>query len=313
MQIKPNLPSFTLRDTASGPAQQTALRELNESRAGNVLFERRKKQMQGMQDAVIKLQELKKNTSPKKMANQRAALLKQRLDTLKSIMTKLPPGNYKALAQELKQIAKELAALGKQLGNSGGGLGNMPSISAALGAAMTDSAGEETAGVDASANIATSMPDTEVAAELITADEAQATAASATQTAEADAQQATQLSAAVEREVNANEDDAQNSKMDKPRIAGLRQSEDADDKALRAILTEASKTLKEVLSMLKAKHQVDDKESRKLLASIERELETLDQSLNEGARISPISAAVATGHVETDSVGAMGGFVDISV
>lgn len=248
------------------------------------------------------------------MASQRAALLKQRLDTLKSIMTKLPPGNYKALAQELKQIAKELAALGKQMGNSGGSLGHMPAMSAALGQAMSDSASEEVMGVDASADIASSLPDTDVTAELSTAVEAQATAEQAAQAAQGEARQAAALSAEVERDLNANDDDkAHDAKTSKPRIADLRQNEDADDKALRAILTEASKTLKEVLNLLKAKHQVHDKESRKLFTSIERELETLEQSLQQGVLASPSAEPVSSANIDTGSSANMGGFVDINV
>lgn len=310
MQIKPNLPSFSSRDIPTGHTQQAIMGERDESHAGKVLFERRKKQMHDIQTAVTKLQEMKKNASPKKMASQRAALLKQRLDTLKSIMAKLPPGNYKALAQELKQIAKELAALGKQMGNSGGSLGNMPAMSAALGEAMADSASEETVGIDANAYMASSMPDIDVTAELNTAVEVQTTAE---QAAQVEARQAESLSAEVERDLNAKDNEQHDAKVNKPRIAGLHQNEDADDKALRAILTEASKTLKEVLNLLKAKHQVDDKESRKLFAGIESELDTLDQSLQQSALTASESEPVASGNIEVGNSANMGGFVDISV
>lgn len=310
MQIKPNLPSFSSRDIPTGHTPQAIMGERDESHAGKVLFERRKKQMHDMQTAVTKLQEMKKNASPKKMASQRAALLKQRLDTLKSIMAKLPPGNYKALAQELKQIAKELAALGKQMGNSGGSLGNMPAMSAALGEAMADSASEEAAGINANADMASSMPDIDVTAELNTAVEVQTTAE---QAAQVEARQAESLSAEVERDLNAKDNEQHDAKVNKPRIAGLHQNEDADDKALRAILTEASKTLKEVLNLLKAKHQVDDKESRKLFARIESELETLDQSLQQSALTASDSEPVASGNIEAGNSANMGGFVDISV
>lgn len=310
MQIKPNLPSFSSRDIPTGHTQQAIMGERDESHAGKVLFERRKKQMHDMQTAVTKLQEMKKNASPKKMASQRAALLKQRLDTLKSIMAKLPPGNYKALAQELKQIAKELAALGKQMGNSGGSLGNMPAMSAALGEAMADSASEEAAGINANADMASSMPDIDVTAELNTAVEVQTTAE---QAAQVEARQAESLSAEIERDLNAKDNEQHDAKVNKPRIAGLHQNEDADDKALRAILTEASKTLKEVLNLLKAKHQVDDKESRKLFARIESELETLDQSLQQSALTASDSEPVASGNIEAGNSANMGGFVDISV
>jgi|GEM_PF-7061184 len=101
-------------------------------------------------------------------------------------MAKLPPGNCKALAQEIKQIAKELAALSKELGNSGGSLGHMPSMSVASGEASADSGSEEMAGVDTSTELANSVQDTCIA-ELATSDGAQADAALAAETAEAEA------------------------------------------------------------------------------------------------------------------------------
>lgn len=66
MQIKPSLPSFGSRDLSTSQAQQTTLGRQDESHAGKVLFERRKKQMQDMQTAVTKLQEMKKTPHLKK-------------------------------------------------------------------------------------------------------------------------------------------------------------------------------------------------------------------------------------------------------
>lgn len=306
MQIKPSLPSFGSRGV---PSQLAGLGKQDEGRAGNALHQRSKKKMQDMQTALTKMQELQKNSSAKNMASQRAALLKQRLDTLKSIMAKLPPGNYKALAQELKQIAKELAGLSKKLGNSGGNSVNVPTISLASGQTSMDTSGEETTGADASSEIATSVQNTELA----TSDGAQAIAASAAKTAQADAQQAANLSAEVERDANTTADEQHDLKSDKPHIIGLRPNEDADDKSLRAILTEARKSLKEVVSLLKVKHQVDDKESRKLFASIDRDLDALDQSLKKGALASLTPEAAPTESIETGNNDSMGGFVNISV
>ena len=306
MQIKPSLPSFGSRGV---PSQLAGLGKQGEGRAGNALHQRSKKKMQDMQTALTKMQELQKNSSAKNMASQRAALLKQRLDTLKSIMAKLPPGNYKALAQELKQIAKELAGLSKKLGNSGGNSVNVPTISLASGQTSMDTSGEETTGADASSEIATSVQNTELA----TSDGAQAIAASAAKTAQADAQQAANLSAEVERDANTTADEQHDLKSDKPHIIGLRPNEDADDKSLRAILTEARKSLKEVVSLLKVKHQVDDKESRKLFASIDRDLDALDQSLKKGALASLTPEAAPTESIETGNNDSMGGFVNISV
>lgn len=306
MQIKPSLPSFGSRGV---PSLLAGLGRQDEGRVGSALHQRGKKKMQDMQTALTKMQELQKNSSAKNMASQRAALLKQRLDTLKSIMAKLPPGNYKALAQELKQIAKELAVLSKKLGNSAGSAVNMPSISLASAATSTDTSSEETTATDASSQPVTSVQDTE----LTSSDEAQATATLAAKTAQADAQQAARLSADVERDANTKADEQHDLKADKPGIAGLHQSENADDKSLRAILTEARKTLKEVVSLLKIKHQVDDKESRKLFASIQSDMETLDQTLKKGALASLTAEAAPTEGIETGNISGMGGFVDISI
>lgn len=300
MQIKLSSPSFNSKGLTPTPAkQQVGLDGQDEGRTSNVL-EQRKEQLHDMQAAVTKLQEL---TSPKKQASQRAALLKQSLDILKSILAKLPPGDYKALVQELKQIAKELAALSRTLGNSGSSLSHMPPMATTTGETQTDGS-EDMADVGTSTEPANRVQDTD-SAELATPADAELTA----ETAQAEARQAATLSAEVERDLNANDDEAHDAKTSMSRIANLRQNEDADDKALRAILTEASKTLKEVLSLLKAKHQVDDKESRKLFASIERDLETLEQSLQQEVFPSSISAAVSA---ETTSCG-MGGLINVSV
>jgi hypothetical protein len=68
-----------------------------------------------------------------------------------------------------------------------------------------------------------------------------------------------------------------------------------------------------VLSLLKAKHQVADKESRRLLASIDHDLSILDQSLKQGALTSPLPKPDSVGSIETGRSDSMGSFVDISV
>lgn len=124
---------------------------------GSVLHERQKKQLQDMQATAQVLQQMKKSNSPKQRATQRAAMLKQRLEALKSVLSKLPPGDYKALLQELKQIAKELKALSKQLGSSGAASAGMPGLAAAFNRAMQ---GTDTAQVADVANLGEMAADT---------------------------------------------------------------------------------------------------------------------------------------------------------
>ena len=106
----------------------------------NSLQALRKKQLENMQNSLSALQEMKKQLSPKKQAAARAGYLKQRLEMLRDMLAKLPPGNHKALAQELKQIAKELAALGKELG--GQGASSTPALTFHTDAANGDAAAD---------------------------------------------------------------------------------------------------------------------------------------------------------------------------
>ena len=84
-----------------------------------------------MQMSATQIQQMKKTNSPKQQAANRAGLLAQRLQMLKSMLSKLPPGDYKALLQEIKQIAKELKALSAQLKTSPAS-GSLPGLSAAM-------------------------------------------------------------------------------------------------------------------------------------------------------------------------------------
>ena len=79
------------------------------------------------------------------------------------------------------------------------------------------------------------------------------------------------------------------------------------------MLNEAKKLLKEVLNLLKAKHQNNDKESRKLVNEIEREIEDLEQALTQNQLSSDLPEAIAdsgSGDVDIDSAG-LGGFIDV--
>lgn len=307
MQIRPDssLP-FHARPTDSKSVDRQ-LDEEHSSRLGQQLHKHQQQRLQDMQASVAKLQELKKNSSPKKLASQRAAMLKQRLEMLKSLMSKLPPGDYKALAQELKQIAKELAALSKQLGKT-----SSATISAPLAARITQAATGDSvqlAGIDTDSGLAeatAAMVNTAVApvVELAQDDMPEVNEA------ESDvlSMEAETATSTVESEISQQTQDSSLLNKDKLRLPGHSDSQDEDDRALRTVLAQSKKLLKEVLALLKAKHRGDDKETRKIFAGIERDLEQIDQQLEQ----LDSSAEFHADPIPASSPES-GGFIDISV
>lgn len=294
MQVSPNL--SLLESVAKRPVSGQ-LGDEDKSRLGRQLYDSQQKRLQDMQDSLVKLQETKKNTSPKKAASQKAAMLKQRLETLKSVMQKMPPGDYKILAQEIKQIAKELAALSKQLGKSSPAV-NLPI--AMQGAQNQVAAGIETVAEaeiapDVMADVTAAQIPVEVATEVI--DEAQV---EATPAAGAETVAATEVAEAEQLAQQAEAADKTNT--NKPQLFANNAEDDEDDKQLRSVLAESKKLLKEVLNLIKAKHQNNDKDSRKIIASIERDIESLEQALGTGGIDLPDVAITAESSV--------GGFVD---
>lgn len=294
MQVSPNL--SLLESVAKRPVSGQ-LGDEDKSRLGRQLYDSQQKRLQDMQDSLVKLQETKKNTSPKKAASQKAAMLKQRLETLKSVMQKMPPGDYKILAQEIKQIAKELAALSKQLGKSSPAV-NLPI--AMQGAQNQVAAGIETVAEaeiapDVMADVTAAQIPVEVATEVIDEAQVEATPAAGAETVAAtEVAEAEQLAQQAEAADKAN--------TNKPQLFTNSAEDDEDDKQLRSVLAESKKLLKEVLNLLKAKHQNNDKDSRKIIASIERDIESLEQALGTGGIDLPDVAITAESSV--------GGFVD---
>lgn len=314
MLIRPDL-LFPSRPSAAGkpqPADHTEADTQARSELGQRLHERNRKQQEDMQASLAKLKELQANNSPKKAASQRAALLKQRLETLKSIMAKLPPDDYKVMAQELKQIAKELAALGKQLGRSGSSPAYLPQMMqgasplAGLDPAVAETdnammATSEVASFDEPA-ILVDAPDSVIAPEPDMPE--------AVDDAAVLVQFADQAEMPVKDDIPTEADTAQSLLQ----VTGVgHDSDHADDKQLRALLIEARQVLKQVLAMLKAKHQGNDKESRKTFVDIERKLSKLDQELVRSALSQADGPAGAFDAVES-STGAdsIGGFVDVN-
>lgn len=276
MQIQFRLPP-TPSSPFAGKQQGVSAVGQTEQQPANPLLEMRQQHLENMRKTAALVQQLKKSSpfSSKKNAAQRAGQLKQRLDTLKAVISKLPPGDHKMLIREMKQIAKELSALSKQLGSSGSGssIANLP-------AAMAASFGN--------ADISTAdIPSINVGADIPVPATEQAAAAAESMSdtgmadAQAQAEQAAVQAESVARDTAAaatNETGHEQARFNP--LSGNQDYEDeADDKALRSVLAEARKVLKEVLALLKSKHQPDDKETRKLFNDIEREIKALDDNL----------------------------------
>ena len=317
MPIKPELPPVYPSRQPPARAQQPTADAQEALPAAKSLHERQQERLQDMQMSAAQIQQMKKANSPKQQAANRAGLLAQRLQMLKSMLSKLPPGDYKALLQEIKQIAKELKALSAQLKTSPAG-GSLPGLSAAMsqaganfvtpdanvpsdaGAAMDGAAAAAiSAPVDVPA-VADSVPDASAEAEGVVVD------GSAEADMEAEAQAAAETAA---QQASATE----NNQRPEGLSPASGQDDDAADKQLREVLNEAKKLLKEVLNLLKAKHQNNDKESRKLVNEIERDIEGLEQALAQNQLSSDLPEAIAdsgSGDVDIDSAG-LGGFVDV--
>ena len=294
MQISPNL--SLLESVAKRPVSGH-LGDEDKSRLGRQLYDSQQKRLQDMQDSLVKLQEMKKNTSPKKAASQKAAMLKQRLETLKSVMQKMPPGDYKILAQEIKQIAKQLAALSKQLGKSSPAVNLPMAMQGAQNhvAASIETVPDAEIALDVTVDVAAAQIPVEVATEVIDEAQVEATPAAGAETVAAtEVAEVEQLAQQAEA--------ADKTHTNKPQLFANSAEDEEDDKQLRSVLAESKKLLKEVLNLLKAKHQSNDKESRKIIASIERDIESLKQALGTGGIDLPDVAITAESSV--------GGFVD---
>lgn len=249
--------------------RQGAILQNEEAPPKNSLQALRNKQLADMQQGLKALQVLRQENSPKRQAAARAGYLKQRLEMLRTMLAKLPPGDHKALARELKQIARELAALGKSLG--GKGLAAIPELSVQPDVASGDRAGTQGAaegGVDAVAVAEAANADMDGSSDAI---ERQASDASISAHA-LDKQMTNRPEGA-----SANTDKVQSGS----KTTGVASSDAQDDKALRALLREAKRLLRQVVTHLKAKTITPDKESKKIFKDIEHSLRKLEDSLRD--------------------------------
>ena len=269
-KISNSIPAQMLVNGTQG--QNATRRSESEERATTGLQALRQKQLKKMQESLAALQEMQKNLAPKKQAAARAGRLKQRLEMLRDMLAKMPPGNHKALAQELKQIAKELAALGKSL--SGGNALAAPALNFQAGATDGAEAGAEGA--------AASGGEAEAAALAAAAAEGAESAETSSNSAEAE-RLAGEAAASANAEGKQNGVPGEHDDRSASKIGGSAANGDAqDDKALRALLVDAKKLFKQVADLLKAKMLDFDKEARKIFEDIDRSLRKLDDSLRGG-------------------------------
>lgn len=272
-KISNSIPVQMLVNSTQG--QNATRRNESEERATTGLQALRQKQQKERQESLAAIKEMQKNLAPKQQATARAGYLKQRLEMLRDMLAKMPPGNYKALAQELKQIAKELAALGKSLGGG----------SAITAPALNFQAGTEGAEADAEGTAASSG-EAEAAALAAAAAEAAANAEASSGSAETErlaGEAAASINSEGEQNGALDENGGEHGDQSASKIGGSAASSDAqDDKALRAVLVDAKKLLKQVADLLKAKMLDFDKEAKKNFEDIDRSLRKLDDSLRGG-------------------------------
>ena len=300
-KISNSIPAQMLVNGTQG--QNATRRSESEERATTGLQALRQKQQKKMQESLAALQEMQKNLAPKKQAAARAGRLKQRLEMLRDMLAKMPPGNYKALAQELKQIAKELAALGKSLGSSGSAI-TAPALNF-----QTDTDGAE-AGAEGAAE---SGGEAEAAALAAAAAEGAENAETSSGSAEAE-RLAGEAAASANAEDEQNDVPGEHDDRSASKIGGSAANGDAqDDKALRALLVDAKKLFKQVADLLKAKMLDFDKEARKIFEDIDRSLRKLDDSLRGGEN--PLYSALgelSLGGADGGDTAASGVNIDVS-
>lgn len=233
-----------------------------EDRAENPLNERFAEKLESLK----RLQEM-----PTQVKMNKVGFLQQRLEALKMLLLYASPEQVEALVEELKSISKELASIAKSLGDSGGGGVSLPSVAAIKG---SDASFEDAKGVEAQAAMT----------------EAQAALAV---TKQADTQNSATTPDGVSE---ASSDDSAIPEALSETLLGRLQAEAApstqggDDKALRILLEDAQKLLKEVIGLLKSKMGEADEETRKELADAEEGLRELNKALSRSSGDAPYTA-----------------------
>ncbi len=240
------------------------------------------KRLKKQQEALESLASL---PTPKEASQQQASdkvgFLRQRIEMLKAMMAFASPEQLKNMAKELKSIARELAGAAKLLGNQGGdatATTAIPSVVATTAAqpAVAQASGGESAAAQAGGD---------ESAEATVSSDAQQAEASA-QTAEEDAEKAAEQEAA--KAAGDPEGDESSELGLLPSLPSLIQNEDnrsksngasASEHALRGVLTDAQKELREAVNMLKIRLNEEDKEARRELKKAEEVMNKTDRAV----------------------------------
>lgn len=243
------------------------------------------KRLKKQQEALESLASL---PTPKEASQQQATdkvgFLRQRIEMLKAMMAFASPEQLKNMAKELKSIARELAGAAKLLNNQGGGGAGMTAIPSVVATpavpttaaqpAVAQTSGAESAGAPAGGD--------ESAQATVSSDAQQAEASA--QTAEDDAEKAAEQEA--EKAAGEPESDESTELGVLPSLPNLIQNEDnrsksngpsASEHALRGVLTDAQKALREAVNELKVRLNEEDKEARRELKKAEEVMDKTDR------------------------------------
>lgn len=249
-----------------------------------------------LRDLQAGLRQLGAGQTPKQMAKQAAAekigMLQRRLMQLKQMLMYATPEQAKALARELKSIAGELASAAKAAGASQGAFASV------AGMAAPDIASDPSGGAKADSATAAQGADTQ--ADESVADEAKQAAAAAASPSNAATAGQTGKTPQEDGSLSGNN-----------RSARPADSAEIPDTALKDMLKEARKLLKEVIDLVKRKMGQGDPESRKDLAEAESKLQ--DIALNTETRVDSASLYTSQGVGTADIGGATAGGINISV
>ncbi|PKG47252.1 MULTISPECIES: hypothetical protein [Halomonadaceae] len=236
------------------------------------------KRLKKQQEALESLASL---PSPKEASQQQATdkvgFLRQRIEMLKAMMAFASPEQLKNMAKELKSIARELAGAAKLLSNQGGGGAGMTAIPSMVPTAAAPTTVAQASGADSAA----AQTGGDESAEATVSSDAQQAEANA-QTAEEEAEQE------AEKAAGEPEDDESSELGLLPSLPSPIQNEDnrsksngasASEHALRGVLTDAQKALREAVNELKIRLSEEDKEARRELKKAEEAMEKTDQAV----------------------------------
>ncbi|CAD5268743.1 MULTISPECIES: hypothetical protein [Halomonadaceae] len=250
------------------------------------------KRLKKQQEALESLASL---PTPKEASQQQATdkvgFLRQRIEMLKAMMAFASPEQLKNMAKELKSIARELAGAAKLLNNQGGGGAGMTAIPSVVATpAVPTTAVQTTAAQPAEAQAngadsAAAQAGGDESAQVTVSSDAQQAEASA-ETAEDDAKKAAEQEA--EKAAGEPEGDESTELGVLPSLPNLIQNEDnrsksngpsASEHALRGVLTDAQKALREAVNELKVRLNEEDKEARRELKKAEDIMEKTDRAV----------------------------------